>query len=190
MEFEKCKEFLGSRQYASLVGRKLREAREWSGLYRADVAGELGIGEDQLRKIERGTWLPTVGEAAALAELYMCSLDWALGIGGDPRTRGERIELAEGEELEPASNLSYVDSERRGPEPQAKRRRAPGDHESRRRMCYSKHRFRSESAAINAAIGSSRVYAQPMRQYRCPVCGGWHLTSQATVDPRPMALAA
>lgn len=39
-------------------------------------------------------------------------------------------------------------------------------------MRSCKRRYRNESPAIRAAIGSSRSFGQPMRAYCCPVCRG------------------
>lgn len=46
--------------------------------------------------------------------------------------------------------------------------------------CQRKKRFNSDAAAQAALkkINPLRALAKPSRVYRCPVCGGWHLTSQ------------
>ena len=44
------------------------------------------------------------------------------------------------------------------------------------RMCWEKHTYHTENEAIDGAIKSSRKFG-PMRWYRCPVCGEWHVTS-------------
>ncbi len=50
------------------------------------------------------------------------------------------------------------------------------------RMCDGKVRYRSE---VDAMLARERIAAkghergkEPRRQYRCPVCKGWHLTSR------------
>lgn len=48
-----------------------------------------------------------------------------------------------------------------------------------------KHRYRDRVAALLAlakirAADSSRRPKTEQRAYRCPDCGGWHLTSKAT----------
>lgn len=45
-------------------------------------------------------------------------------------------------------------------------------------MCTKKIRFDDELAAIGACIDSSRKFG-PMRDYRCPICHGWHITKKA-----------
>lgn len=47
-------------------------------------------------------------------------------------------------------------------------------HERRARICDCKVRFASQLAAIDAAVQMGLTY------YRCPFCGGWHLTQQGT----------
>jgi hypothetical protein len=58
------------------------------------------------------------------------------------------------------------------------------DRERRERMCTGKRRYRDEIAAMLALgrigdRGRDRG-ASPVRQYRCPYCHGWHLTSQSS----------
>jgi len=48
----------------------------------------------------------------------------------------------------------------------------------RQNMCSGKKRYKSIGAAIHAAIGSSKSFARPMRWYKCPICNGYHCTSQ------------
>ena len=187
---EKKGEYLGSRSYAALVGNRLRQARSWTGLQYVDVAAELGLDRDQIRKIEKGVWLPAVWELAVFAELYKCSLDWVLGASDDPKTRAEYVDAAQGSALEPAGNLEDLDRARREGERGEDRYEVPTEDRSRKKMCYSKRRFRNQEAAISAAIGSSRTYRQPMRPYRCPLCGGWHLTSKELPEFDPMAVAS
>jgi formate dehydrogenase maturation protein FdhE len=49
--------------------------------------------------------------------------------------------------------------------------------EAKRRMCFSKKRYTTQTAAINATIGSSRSFGKPLRFYKCPLCGKWHVSS-------------
>lgn len=46
--------------------------------------------------------------------------------------------------------------------------------------CKRKVRYGSDAAAQAAIkkINPVRALAKPSRVYRCPVCAGWHLTSQ------------
>ncbi len=46
------------------------------------------------------------------------------------------------------------------------------------RGCTSKVRYRSLASAIDAAVRHALTW------YRCPYCGGWHLTSRARRKPR------
>lgn len=43
------------------------------------------------------------------------------------------------------------------------------------RMCGRKQRYSTELAATTAGL---RKYGKVMRAYRCPICHGWHMTSQ------------
>ena len=170
-----------------MVGSRLHQARVWSGLQYGDVAEVLHVDREQYRKIEKGKWLPTVWELVILSELYGFSIDWVLGLSDDPQTRAERIAAMQEASPEPVENLDAVDLDRCEGERSADRYAVPTTQESRKRMCKSKRRYRTESTAIKAAIGSSRSYGQPMRTYRCPICGGWHITSQELPEFQPMA---
>jgi len=46
-----------------------------------------------------------------------------------------------------------------------------------RRMCYRKHRFHSELDARLKAMEIEQRRSVRLRVYRCPLCGGWHLSS-------------
>lgn len=41
-----------------------------------------------------------------------------------------------------------------------------------------KRRYATYTKAVRAAIGSSKSYGKPLRIYRCPDCGDYHLTSK------------
>lgn len=41
-----------------------------------------------------------------------------------------------------------------------------------------KRSYDTYTKAIRAAIGSSKTYGKPLRIYRCPSCGRYHLTSK------------
>lgn len=45
------------------------------------------------------------------------------------------------------------------------------------RMCTSKTRYTSPSKALHAAMRRLRS-TRRRRYYKCPICEGWHLTSQ------------
>ena len=49
-----------------------------------------------------------------------------------------------------------------------------------------KRRYRDQEAANDELAhikAHTRGYKAPARSYRCPHCGGWHLTSQALKNP-------
>lgn len=39
-----------------------------------------------------------------------------------------------------------------------------------------KMRFPNLEEAVHSALATSRIRATPLRPYRCPDCGDWHLT--------------
>ena len=47
-------------------------------------------------------------------------------------------------------------------------------------MCTSKRRYETRTAAQFFAV------ADGLRAYRCPNCGGWHLTSRRVERKRPV----
>jgi hypothetical protein len=51
------------------------------------------------------------------------------------------------------------------------------------RMCTDKKRYESRQAAWFFALTDG------LRSYRCPLCGGWHLTSSNVRRGRPMKRA-
>jgi hypothetical protein len=52
--------------------------------------------------------------------------------------------------------------------------------DAKQKMCFNKKRYATSTAAINAAIGSSKSFAKPLRFYKCPVCNKWHVTSKVS----------
>lgn len=181
-------DYFKSRAYAGMVGNRLRQARHWTGLQPVDVAERLGLTREQIRKIEKGRWLPPVYELVIMSEMLGCSADWVLGLSDDPKTREERIADARGSGSSPVENLDAIALDRCEGERAEDRYDPPTTQRERKRMCLSKRRYRSESSALRAAINSSKSFGQMMRTYRCPVCGGWHLTSQEQPDFDPMGL--
>lgn len=60
--------------------------------------------------------------------------------------------------------------------------------EQRAKMCKNKKRFDREGKAIDFAIQAQRRGAMRHgRVYRCPVCTGYHVTSQASLPTEPRA---
>ena len=49
---------------------------------------------------------------------------------------------------------------------------------SRTKMCSDKHRFKTQSSADKAAWFVSQKYGKQTRAYYCPICKGFHLTTQ------------
>ena len=52
-------------------------------------------------------------------------------------------------------------------------------------MCDGKKRYETESEAIIAGLGFSRHHGSGIRVYLCPICKGYHLTTQ-TEDGQSM----
>lgn len=48
--------------------------------------------------------------------------------------------------------------------------------------CGRKAFYPSELVATKVALASMRRGAPPLWTYRCPLCGGWHLTSHPRAD--------
>lgn len=44
--------------------------------------------------------------------------------------------------------------------------------------CFSKTRFSNEQAGLNAEWFKKPGHAKPFRVYKCPVCDGFHITTQ------------
>lgn len=56
-------------------------------------------------------------------------------------------------------------------------------------MCLNKDRYASDMQAA-AAVGRVLArYGKEMRPYRCPSCGGWHLTSQVKKNLTAVTMA-
>ncbi len=47
--------------------------------------------------------------------------------------------------------------------------------DEKRHRCTRKRRYRSEGAALDAALVAG--VARQRKAYRCPLCGHWHLAS-------------
>ncbi|MBY4797262.1 hypothetical protein K6V98_02635 [Collinsella sp. AGMB00827] len=46
------------------------------------------------------------------------------------------------------------------------------------RTCLNKHRYRNEQFAASMCFIYMKQFKKPLDWYRCPYCGGWHLTSK------------
>lgn len=62
-------------------------------------------------------------------------------------------------------------------------KRAQGEREAalRHKACSSKNRYPNKHEAMEAIAACSAHGKSGLQCYRCPYCGGWHLTSH----PRP-----
>ena len=63
----------------------------------------------------------------------------------------------------------------------AQRERMAADHEAhlRHKACERKKRYASEADAKDAIRSCERHGSRDLHCYRCPYCGGWHLTHKA-----------
>lgn len=52
----------------------------------------------------------------------------------------------------------------------------------RRKACESKQRYRCRDEAEAAIASCAEHGVRGLRAYRCPHCGGWHLTSKQARD--------
>lgn len=62
------------RDLARFVGKVIANRRMQAGLTQEDVAEALGIGNEAVSRMERGTVMPTVGRLVALAEICGCGV--------------------------------------------------------------------------------------------------------------------
>lgn len=61
-----------------------------------------------------------------------------------------------------------------------------GDLSREEKMCTTKQRYSSETAAIHKIIFQTRVSGKPLRAYKCPYCNGWHITSSVRIKGTPL----
>ena len=62
----------------------------------------------------------------------------------------------------------------------ARRKRRDEEHDAalRRKACESKNRYAFRSEAEEAIASCAEHGTTGLHAYRCPYCGGWHLTSK------------
>lgn len=76
---------------AQVVAKRLREAREVSGLTQSDVAGVLGIPRTSVIAFEAGRRAVSAVEIKSLSRLYDRSVAWLLGEEESPDLTGQAL---------------------------------------------------------------------------------------------------
>lgn len=69
----------------SVLGERLKKAREWKGLSQTEVFRRIKINNKTLSRYEKGGSEPDVETLNALAELYEVKVDWLTGRSNDPK---------------------------------------------------------------------------------------------------------
>jgi transcriptional regulator with XRE-family HTH domain len=62
------------KQLAQTVGKAIAHRRKANGLKQEELAERLGIGNEAVSRIERGTVMPTIARLAELAEIFECNI--------------------------------------------------------------------------------------------------------------------
>ncbi len=79
----------------TVIGGRLRSARENAGLSQAQVAKLLDVHRPTVSEMEAGNRRVSADELAQLAEIYEVSVDWLVrGLDEDPDPDRDRVELA------------------------------------------------------------------------------------------------
>ncbi|MEU2982044.1 helix-turn-helix domain-containing protein [Streptomyces hirsutus] len=119
----------------TLLGRRLKDTREYLGLSQQQVAERTGIVRSAISDIERGMRRVEVMELQKLARLYRLSVSYFLdedeaadagehAFAGLPRTRQP---LSEGDRIEVARFIQYLQAKREAEEQDGEApRRRPG----------------------------------------------------------------
>lgn len=83
---------LDERELARSVGKAIANRRSKAGLTQEEVAERLGVGNEAISRMERGTVMPTVGRLVALAQVFSCGVNDLIS-KSSPRTtdQGQRI---------------------------------------------------------------------------------------------------
>ncbi|MCX5450240.1 helix-turn-helix domain-containing protein [Streptomyces nigrescens] len=125
----------GEAEQRALLGRRLKETREYLGLSQQQVAERTGIVRSAISDIERGVRRVEVMELQKLARLYRLSVSYFLdedeaadagehAFAGLPRTKQP---LSEGDRIEVARFIQYLQAKREAEEQDGEApRRRPG----------------------------------------------------------------
>ena len=76
MKYEEIREFDKNVQYE--IGQRIQEARLAKGIAGVEVAAYLGIGKNQMSRIETGRANCTIPQLYVLAQLLDCSVEYIL----------------------------------------------------------------------------------------------------------------
>lgn len=71
------------RELAIRLGQAIAKERARCGLTQGEVSERIGIGTEQVSRIERGMTFPSVRRLVELAELFNCSVDTLVRRGSD-----------------------------------------------------------------------------------------------------------
>lgn len=71
------------RELAIRLGQAIAKERARCGLTQGEVGEKIGIGTEQVSRIERGTTFPSVRRLVEFAELFNCSVDTLVRRGSD-----------------------------------------------------------------------------------------------------------
>lgn len=74
MKYDEIREFDKSVQWE--IGQRIQEARLTKGIAGVEVAAYLGIGKNQMSRIENGKANCTIPQLYVLAQLLDCSVDY------------------------------------------------------------------------------------------------------------------
>ncbi|KKO72492.1 helix-turn-helix domain-containing protein [Kerstersia gyiorum] len=83
---------LDERELAKSVGKAIASRRMEAGLTQEEVAEKLGVGNEAVSRMERGTVMPTVGRLVALSQIFSCGVNDLLSQSSPRMTdQGQRI---------------------------------------------------------------------------------------------------
>lgn len=81
-----------NKELARFVGKVIASRRTQAGLTQEEVAETLGVGNEAVSRMERGTVMPTVGRLVALAEIFECGVgDFLREANPTADDQGQRI---------------------------------------------------------------------------------------------------
>lgn len=80
------------KELARFVGKAIASRRVQADLTQEEVAEVLGIGNEAVSRMERGTVMPTVGRLVALAEIFRCGVGDLLRVASPTADdQGQRV---------------------------------------------------------------------------------------------------